>query len=173
MNATTKLESTALTVVERAALALGTTKLEGDLRTLATKHADIKVIKDKAGREQCHSAMMDLQNTRTAITKTGKTARDDANAFAKAVISEEGRLIAIIEPEEKRLRSLRDGWDDAREAEAAAARERADTDHAAFLRTGPGADAIVSAVAEHFDVMEADALRWITTYTFAPMEQAA
>lgn len=351
-----KTESTALTVQQRAAVALGSDKLTPELIALAKKHADVVEIKNTAGREQCHGAMMALKNTRTAIEKGGKAARDDANAFSKAVIAEENRLIGLIEPEEKRLLALRDGWDAAREAEqeaaraaeaarverlrgalkalreiplsmvgrsaadisavftsmqsrelseqdfgefmaeatqiktdviakletlhaqvaeaeaaakrlaeeraeherqravreaeeraakaaaeakaatdraelerqqaevrkqqeeldrqraeikrqqdaaeqaererqeaeqrrareereaaeraareqeAAAARERADANHAEFLRTGPGADAIVAAVAEHFDVMEADALRWITTYTFAPMEKAA
>lgn len=356
MTATTKTEVTALTVVERAAVALGSSKLEGELVALAAKSADIVEIKNAAAREQCHSAMMALANTRTGITKAGKAARDDANAFSKAVIAEQDRLVGLIEPEESRLRGLRDGWDEEREAEkeaaraaeaarverlrgalqalrdiplsmvgrsaadisavftsmqsrelskqdfgefmaeaaqikadviakletlhaqvaeaeatakraaeeraeqerqravreaeeraakadadakaaadraelerqqaevrkqqeeldrqraevkrqqdaaekaererkeaelcraneereaaertareqeAAAARELADANHAEFLRTGPGAAAIIAAVAEHFDVMETDALRWITSYTFEPMEKAA
>jgi len=116
-------ENTALTVVERAAVALGSSKLQGELATLAKKSVDIVEIKNAAGREQCHSAMMALANTRTAITKTGKAARDDANAFSKAVIAEEKRLIDLIEPEEVRLRKLRDGWDEAREAEKRAKAE--------------------------------------------------
>ncbi|PTE02682.1 hypothetical protein [Pandoraea apista] len=123
MTATTKTEVTALTVVERAAVALGSDKLHGDLVALAKKSADITEIKNAAGREQCHAAMMALANTRTSITKTGKAARDDANAFSKAVIAEEKRLIDLIEPEEMRLRMLRDGWDEAREAEKRAKAE--------------------------------------------------
>lgn len=123
MTATTKSETTALTVVERAAVALGSTKLEGELVALAKKSADIVEIKNTAGREQCHSAMMALANTRTSITKTGKAARDDANAFSKAVIAEEKRLVELIEPEEIRLRDLRDDWDEAREAEKRAKAE--------------------------------------------------
>lgn len=123
MTATTKLETTALTVVERAAVALGSEKLHGDLVALAKKSADITEIKNAAGRDQCHAAMMALANTRTSITKTGKAARDDANAFSKAVIAEEKRLIDLIEPEEVRLRTLRDGWDEAREAEKRAKAE--------------------------------------------------
>lgn len=123
MTATTKTEVTALTVVERAAVALGSSKLEGELVALAAKSADIVEIKNAAAREQCHSAMMALANTRTSITKTGKAARDDANAFSKAVIAEEKRLVDLIEPEESRLRGLRDGWDEAREAEKRAKAE--------------------------------------------------
>ena len=123
MTATTKSETTALTVVERAAVALGSSKLQGELVALAKKSADITEIKNAAAREQCHSAMMALASTRTSITKTGKAARDDANAFSKAVIAEEKRLIDLIEPEESRLRALRDEWDEAREAEKRAKAE--------------------------------------------------
>lgn len=123
MTATTKSETTALTVVERAAVALGSSKLQTELVALAKKSADITEIKNAAAREQCHSAMMALATTRTSITKTGKAARDDANAFSKAVIAEEKRLIDLIEPEESRLRALRDEWDEAREAEKRAKAE--------------------------------------------------
>ncbi|MFX8160626.1 hypothetical protein ABTL01_19900, partial [Acinetobacter baumannii] len=61
--------------------------------------------------------MMTLANARIAISKAGKEARDDATKFSKAVIEEEKRLIAIIEPEEDRLRGLRDAWDAERERE--------------------------------------------------------
>lgn len=144
MTATTKTEVTALTVVERAAVALGSSKLEGELAALAKNSADITEIKNAAGREQCHSAMMGLANTRTSITKTGKAARDDANAFSKAVIAEEKRLVELIEPEEIRLRDLRDQWDEAREAEkrakaeAEARRIAAIREHIDDIRAIPG-----------------------------------
>lgn len=98
-------------VAERAALALASTKTEEHLKTLATKHQTITVIKDKAGREQAHNAAMELQKARTTIEKIAKEARDDATKFSKAVIAEEKRLIAITEAEEKRLFSVRDTWD--------------------------------------------------------------
>ena len=55
-----------------------------------------------------------------------KAARDDATRFSKAVIAEEARLIAIIQPEESRLKVLRDEWDakEAREKAAKAEAER-------------------------------------------------
>ena len=120
---TTKL----VTVEQRAALALGTTQTEKDLRALALKNVSIVEIKDKAGREQAHGAAMELVRTRTAIKKVSKEARDDATKFSKAVIEEENRLIAIIEPEEDRLMGLRDGWDNeqARIKAEAEAKERA------------------------------------------------
>jgi hypothetical protein len=115
--------NTALTLPERAAIALGTAEHEANLLALAKKHADIVEIKNTAGREQCHGAMMTLANARIAITKAGKEARDDATKFSKAVIEEGKRLISIIEPEEARLRGLRDAWDAEREREKQAKAE--------------------------------------------------
>lgn len=96
---------------ERAALALNSSQTERDLRELATKHTGLCVIKDKAGRDQVHNAAMEVKRARTTIERVGKEARDDATKFSKAVIAEQNRLIAIIEPEEERLLTLRDGWD--------------------------------------------------------------
>lgn len=103
--------STELSVQDRAALALGSSKTEQSLKALAVKNAAIVAILDKAGREQAHGAAMELKSTRVAIGKTSKAARDDATKFSKAVIAEEARLIAIIQPEETRLLGLRDDWD--------------------------------------------------------------
>lgn len=126
----TQAEQTAVSAVmppaERAALALNSTQTERDLLALATKHASIQVIKDKAGRDQAHGAAMEVKRARTTIERTGKEARDDANKFSKAVIAEQARLVAIIEAEERRLTALRDDWDAEQEKirEAAAAAER-------------------------------------------------
>lgn len=116
--------STAISLPQRAAAALGTAKLESDLRKLVTRSAAIKEIKNADGRDECHSAAMTLLKSRTSITKTGKTAREDAAAFTKAVIEEEKRLIAITQPEEDRLIALRDKWDQDRAAEKRAEQER-------------------------------------------------
>lgn len=117
------MTATALTLPQRAAVALGSAEHEAKLKELAAKHADIVEIKNVAGREQCHGAMMVLANARIAITKSGKAAREDATAFSKAVIEEEKRLIGIIEPEESRLRTMRDDWDAEREREKQAKAE--------------------------------------------------
>jgi len=116
-------DSKELTVPERAAVALGAYEGEKALVVLATKYADIIEIKNPAGRTQCHAAAMELSNARIAVDKTGKAAREDANAFQKAVIAEAARRIAIIKPEEDRLLALRDVWDAEREAEKAAKAE--------------------------------------------------
>lgn len=116
--------TTQLTVVERAAVAIGASALEVHLKDLAAKHTDIVAISNKDGREQVHAAAMALRTQRTSIEKLGKAARDDANAFSAAVIAEENRLIGIIQPEEKRLLTLRDEWDEARAKEKREAEER-------------------------------------------------
>lgn len=119
--------TTALAPTERAALALQSTKTEQHLLALATKHAAITVVKDKAGREQAHGAAMELTRARTAVEKAAKEAREDATKFSKAVIAEAARLVAIVEPEETRLKQARDAWDaeQARIKAEAEAKERA------------------------------------------------
>lgn len=119
--------TTALAPTERAALALESSKTEAHLKSLATKHASITVVKDKAGREQAHGAYIEVMRARTAVEKAAKEARDDANKFSKAVIAEAARLVAIVEPEENRLKEARDAWDaeQARIKAEAEAKERA------------------------------------------------
>ena len=118
---------TELAPVERAAIAMNSTKTEQHLIALATKHQSITVVKDKAGREQAHGAYMEVMRARTAVDKASKEAREDATKFSKAVIAEAARLVAIVEPEEARLKEARDVWDaeQARIKAEAEARERA------------------------------------------------
>ena len=68
-------------------------------------------VADKAGRDQAHGAAMELKRARVDIEKVGKTARDDATKFQKAVISKEKELIFKIEPSEIHCLGLRDAWD--------------------------------------------------------------
>ena len=137
--------TTELTVVERAAVALTSTDRETSLRDLVAKSTDFVEIKNAGARDQVHGAAMVLRTARTDIQRAAKTARDDANAFSKAVIAEEKRLIAIAEPEENRLIALRDVWDEAREAEKRAKVE-------AEQRR-------VAAIREHIDDIRAIAVR--------------
>lgn len=111
------MTSKELTLVERAAVALGTAEHEKALVALVAQSATITLIKNNAGREQCHGALMTLKSARVSIEKAGKTAREDATQFSKAVIAEEKRLVAITQAEEIRLQEIRDAWDEAREAE--------------------------------------------------------
>jgi regulator of extracellular matrix RemA (YlzA/DUF370 family) len=119
--------TTALPPAERAALALDSGKAERHLTELASKHASIVEVKDKAGREQAHGAAMELTRARTAVERAAKEAREDATKFSKAVIAEAARLVAIVEPEETRLKAVRDAWDaeQARIKAEAEAKERA------------------------------------------------
>lgn len=102
---------TELPPATRAVIALKSSKTEFDIRAMVAKHAGLIEIKDKAGREQVHSAAMELMRARTSIKKVADEVRDDAKKFNAAVIAEEKRLTAIVEPEELRLKGLRDAWD--------------------------------------------------------------
>ncbi len=105
---------------ERALIVLSSTKTEVMLRELAQEASTIIDVIDADGCEQAHRLGMRLRGARTTIEKAGKAARDDATKFAKAVIKEENRLIALTEGEEKRVLGLRDRFDAAIEAEKAA-----------------------------------------------------
>jgi hypothetical protein len=106
-----KSETTALTVFERASLALGAAGHEGRLKELAKQSEMIVAVTNPDSYQELHTARMTLKNERIAITKQGKEARDDASKFAKAVIVEEARLISLIEPEERRLQAIQDAHD--------------------------------------------------------------
>ncbi|WP_342704233.1 hypothetical protein OHZ10_07990 [Burkholderia arboris] len=140
--------TTELTVVERAAVALGASEREKEMLALVAKSNDIVEIKNAAGRDQCHAAAMLLRTARTSIRKVGKDARDDATKFSKAVIAEEDRLVALIEPEETRLIGMRDVWDEAREAEK---RQKIEAEQRR-----------VAAIREHIDDIRAIAVRAVS-----------
>lgn len=108
----------------RAVVALKSSKTEYDMRAMVAKHAGLVEIKDKAGREQVHGAAMELMRARTAVKKTADEVRDDAKKFNQAVLAEERRLTAIVEPEENRLKALRDAWDAEQERIKREAEER-------------------------------------------------
>lgn len=118
---------------ERAVIVLDSTKTEAQLRELVEQSAGILEVLDPAGREQAHRAGMNLRNARIMIEKTGKAARDDATKFSKAVIAEEQKLIAISEPEEKRVIILRDAYD-AKIAAEKAERERKEAERKARIQ---------------------------------------
>jgi len=113
--------STALTLPQRAAVALASSKHEIELRELVKASADIVTVNSVDGREQAHRVGMTLKSARCNIEKVGKTAREDAQAFAKAIIAEEKRLVEIVSAEEDRIFKLRDDFDAAEEAKRQAA----------------------------------------------------
>jgi len=114
---------TTLPPAERAAVALDFDALKAEVSKQALQYADIVTIENKAGRDQVHAAAMTLKGRRVEIQRRAKEVRKDAVQFQKAVIAKGEELTAIIESEEKRLIGLRDGWDEAREAEKRAAAE--------------------------------------------------
>lgn len=112
-------ETKELTTIERAEQALGLATLRPQLEALVKKSANIQTITNKAGRDECHAALMVLKNQRISIEKTGKEAREEATRYSKAVIAAEKTLVDILSPEEDRLAAIRQQWDDARAAEKA------------------------------------------------------
>lgn len=131
---TTGTEIATLPPAERAVIVLDSTKAEEQLRAMLTETADITEVNDKDSRTLVHNAAMKLKNARVAIEKTGKAARDDAQAFSKAVIAEEKRLKEIITSEEDRLFKLRDDYDKQVEAERLE-RERKERERVAAIRS--------------------------------------
>lgn len=126
-------KQTALTVVERASLAIRSSEYEPKLRELAARSAAITAITNADGYKECHSARMALKRERIALECDGKTARDDATAFAKAVIAEEKRLVGIIAPEESRLQAIQDAHD-AKAAAEKARKEQAERERITTIR---------------------------------------
>jgi DNA repair exonuclease SbcCD ATPase subunit len=63
----------------------------------------IKGLDDKEGFQQVHTARMDIVKRRTSVTKTGKDMRAEANAYNKAVLDEEKRILKLLEPIETHL----------------------------------------------------------------------
>lgn len=61
---------------------------------------------DKAQLALVHDYRMELKQARINIEKCGKAIREDANKFQKAVIAKERELVALIEPEELRLKQI-------------------------------------------------------------------
>jgi DNA repair exonuclease SbcCD ATPase subunit len=115
--------NTELTVIQRAAVALGSSKATVELTELAAASKSITAVTNAAGRTECHTACMKARAARIAVEGIAKDAREDAKNFSVAVIAEEKRLVAIIEPEEKRLKTLRDDFDAKIEADKEAKKQ--------------------------------------------------
>jgi hypothetical protein len=119
--------STALTLPQRAAVALRSAETEQKLVELASASKSITAITNPDSYKQCHAARMSLKRMRIEIERTGKAAREDATAFSKAVIAEEKRLIGLIDPEETRLEKIQTAHDaevERQRAERVAAEQR-------------------------------------------------
>lgn len=71
-----------------------------------TKDISAEDLEDPVQMEMVSTARKQLKQARVDITKKGKEMREGALAFQKAVIAKEKELIAIISPEEDRLKSI-------------------------------------------------------------------
>ena len=72
----------------------------------STKNITATDLEDKGQLELVKKTRISLRNSRTNIEKTGLAIRGDANKFIKNVIEYEKKLIAVISPEEKRLKEI-------------------------------------------------------------------
>lgn len=72
---------------------------------LSSKYMGLKIdgIDDKKGAKAVHEALMDVKGRRVAVQKIGKELRADAIKYQNAVIAEEKRIIALLEPIEDHL----------------------------------------------------------------------
>jgi len=106
-----------MSVTEEAAHALNREEAEAEIKKLVGESRDIVAVIDTASRGVCHDSMMVLKNMRITVEKRAKAGRDRAVQYSKAVIQIEKELIAMVEPEEKRLAALRDAFDTIKERE--------------------------------------------------------
>lgn len=77
-----------------------------------------KLVTKESSEEEIHEMRKILRSTRTSITGTGKTMREDAVKFQKDVIAKEKELVAIISPEEDRIAAIEDELEIKKQREA-------------------------------------------------------
>ena len=75
--------ATALTLPQRAAVALGAVDYEAKIKEQVAASTDITAVIDPAGREQAHRIGMNLLKLRTGIKAVGEAARKDATTSAR------------------------------------------------------------------------------------------
>jgi len=154
-----------LSVIERAIKALDVN--EAALRALVKESAEINTVTNAAGFAQAQGARMKLRSARVNLEKLGKTAREDAQEFSKAVIAKQKEYVGIVEPEETRLQLIQDEFTDKIEAEKQAKIDAENTRKAgiqeaidelkADLRFGDSSASIQDKI-DHITLIEMDAL---------------
>lgn len=75
-----------------------------------------KVVKNKEDRKEVHDAYMSVRSLESEVKGKGKAAREDANAFAKAVIQVEKEILEPITSLKEALKQKRDEFDEAEKA---------------------------------------------------------
>ncbi len=120
--------SKALTIPDRARLALKSEKTERDLLAMVEQSKSVTAITNPAGRQQAHAMLMGYVNARTTLDEVDEEARKELKALNQGIIDEKKRLAGLIASEEKRIRELRDAWDkkveDEKKAKAEAEQRR-------------------------------------------------
>lgn len=83
---------------------------EEDLQKLVKEYSGLKVkdIDDREGLMAVRKARIDLKNKVVEIKKKGKSLRESAVSFQKAVITRENELVNIIDPSKKELEEEED-----------------------------------------------------------------
>ena len=92
---------------------------KAELTALSNKYKNLKIsdINDKVWYAAVDTARKELKKVRVQIQKQWKEMRDEANKFAKSVISVEKELVAIVEETEKELQEKQDYIDNLKELE--------------------------------------------------------
>jgi len=87
-----------------------------ELKTLAEKFKglEIKGVEDEAGYIQVKDARKELGDMRILITKTGKSAREEARKYASSVIEQEKEYLQVITPLENELKAKIEAIDKAK-----------------------------------------------------------
>lgn len=123
----------AMTVIQRAQVALGTPEYEKQLISLVGRSTSIVAITGPDSYTECRNARIALKRVRVEIEKVGKAAREDAQLFSRGIIAEEKRLVSISSPEEERLHAIETTYDDKINAEKAE-RERVEAERVAKIK---------------------------------------
>lgn len=84
-----------------------------EIKAMVARYASLQIqgIDDKEGYFAVDTARKELKRVRVKITKTGKTMREEAVAFQKAVIAKEKELVELVEPTERELEAKQEAID--------------------------------------------------------------
>jgi hypothetical protein len=88
-----------------------------EITLVVSKYKDLTIqgVNDTVGYSMIDTARKELKRIRIEITKRGKSMREEAILFQKAVIAKENQLIALVEPTERELEFKQKAIDDEKE----------------------------------------------------------
>jgi hypothetical protein len=107
-------------VVDESVILVKFSPLEAELHRMAeeSKGVTAEDFADTIKMTIVKTSQLSLRDMRTTLQNIGKALRDPHTAFNSKVLEKERELIAIIEPEEKRLKAIRAKADELAEKEA-------------------------------------------------------